>query len=198
MKRQLICLLGFVGVMMTTLPASAAERVEFERFGNGPPIYTRLETTGEFGFHDGGWTCIPIIRDPNNIPKNFNLLLVLDPDRVRARSVELMVDGFAITKGGPAKLQHYEDRDDIGVPILFVRTDELQAIDDGDIFIEELFELTHVWGVAEIYTEQVYTGWQHMISAHGFLEDGTPFIASYAHGAGAVVPKVEAHIIFGN
>ena len=120
-------LFALMAVLTTpTVSATAAERVELERTGNGPPIYARLETTGEFGFHDGGWTCIPIIRDPANIPLDFNLLDVLDnatPERAAAaRNVELMVDGFVIREGGRAKLQHYEDREDIGVPPRIHRT----------------------------------------------------------------------------
>ena len=30
------------------------------------------------------------------------------------------------------------------------------------------------------------------------LEDGTPFLTSYTHGAATEVPKVEAHIMFGD
>jgi hypothetical protein len=198
MKRQLICLMALACVASATPPATAAERIEFEPFGFGPPIYTRLEGTDEVGFHDGGWTCIPIYRGPEGIPKNFNLLEVIDTDTDRVRSVELLVDGFVITEGGPPKLQHYENRDDFDVPILFVRTDELQAIDDGDIVLDELLELTHMWGISDNYSEQVYTGLQHMIWASGFLEDGTPFIASYVHGAAAFIPGVEAHIFFGD
>ena len=203
MKRHLIYSLAIVGASLALSPAftPAADRIEFEPIGFGPPIYTRLETTGIYGFHDGGWTCIPIIRDPANIPADFNLLLVLDDDLDRARNVELQVQGFAITEGGPPKLQHYKDRDDFGVPILFVDTEELRNLEadqEGVIYFDDLFTLTHKCGVAEIYTEQVYTGWTHMIDAAGFLDDGTPFLASYVHGAGAVVPKVEAHIMFGN
>jgi hypothetical protein len=197
MKRQLICLMALAGATLASGPVTAAERIEFEP-GAGPPIYTRLESTDHRGFHDGGWTCIPIYRDPLKIPDDFNLLEVVDPDE-RVQSVELLLDGFVIVEaeGQVPKLQHYEDRDDVGVPILFVRTDALQAIDDGDIMFDELFEpeLQHVWGVAENYSEQVYTGWQHMIWASGLLEDGTPFIASYVHGASGIV---EAHIVLGN
>lgn len=201
MNRRLIYSLLFAGVTLTIQPflARAAERIEFERYGNGPPIYMRLETTGEYGFHDDGWTCIPIYRDLDKVPEDFNLLLVLDPKPARARSAELFLDGFVITEGGPPKLQHYEDRADIGVPILFVDTAALQtAGNDGEIDIDELLALPLMWGIADIYTEQVFTGWQHMIDAAGFLEDGTPFVAGYAHGAATVVPLVETHILFGD
>ena len=135
MKRHLICLMVLVAALLATRPAAAAERNEFEPFGNGPPIYTRLESTDERGFHDGGWTCIPIYRDPENIPKKFNLLEVVDFNDKRVQSVEFLLDGFVITEAEDQVpwLQHYEDRDDVDLPILFVRTDALQAIDDGDI-----------------------------------------------------------------
>lgn len=189
----------WIPLMLISVPVQSAERREFEDTG-GPPVYMRLETTGEYGFEDGGWVCIPVYRDLEGIPADFNLLDVLDPDRDRARNVELLVDGFVITKGGPPKLQHYENRPDAIMPILFVASDELRAAAgaDDEINVDELLDLPSVlFGVADTYTEQVYTGWQHAIVTAGVLLDGTPFIASYAHGAATVVPKVEANIFFG-
>jgi hypothetical protein len=183
---------------LSSVSVQAAERREFGESG-GPPVYMRLETTGEYGFEDGGLFCIPVYRNLAGIPEDFNLLEVLDPDRDRARAVELLVDGFVITHGGPPKLQHYENSSDKLMPILFVPTTDLQAAAaDGEIYIDELCELVVAIGIADMYTEQVYTGWQHTIVITGVLLNGTSFIANYAHGAATVVPKVEANIIFGD
>ena len=190
--------------------AVADERLRFPEDFPGPPAYMRLETTGPLGITDLDWVAIPVYRRIDGIPADFNLLDFLDnatPARTAyARSVPLLVHGFVIQEGTPPPpphTQHYENRPDVDMPILFVRYDELQGeVADGELYIDELLAMDSLQvGVADSYLEHIRTAWTHCIVTSGVIVDGdfagADFQVSWAHGAATEVPGVETHIRIG-
>jgi hypothetical protein len=194
----------FALVGLAPAVSKAAERFLFPEELPGPPIYLAVpENT--LGFTDGEWACIPVYRRISGIPTDFNLL---DNQDMHAQSVPLYVQGFVIRDvppPSPPRTLYIEDTPDIAMPILFVRWSELlEEIDDDKLYIDELCAMDSLRvGFAEQYMEevQVIDGApipSHRRLAFGELLDGTPFFATYDHGAAAEVPKVQVRIEFGD
>ena len=91
------------------------------------------------------------------------------------------------------------------MPVWFVDWAELLAVhelNDGVVTIVDLENMASLrTGVAESYTEEIQTNFNpvssHRIVTWGALQDGTPFFATYNHGAGHQVPMVQVRIEFG-
>jgi hypothetical protein len=193
--RSLVLALAVVLSASTTF---AADREVFPDDFPGPPAYARLETAGEFGFTDLEWVVIPFYRDPAGVPKKFNMLDFMDnatpEDRAYAWSVPLHIEGFVIRdepRPSPPHIFHAEGLP--GMPIWFVRWKEFSAkAADGKLTIGEILRMDSlVFGIADFYSEQTQAGGadaaSHCIMTSGVLEDGTLFLAHYAHGSAARV-----------
>jgi hypothetical protein len=209
MKRHVLPIAGALAVLTLTAPCEvlAGERSRIPEDRPGPAAYMRLETAGEMGFTDLEWVAIPVYRQIDLIPDDFNLLLFFDnatqERREYAQSVPLYVQGFVIRNPQPLVL-YFEDKPDEPTPILFVSWGEFQEeTDDGEIYIDELLCMESLQvGMADFYMEEIMLGWTHRIVTSGVIVDGelagTEFFATYAHGAATRVPKVESHITFGD
>jgi hypothetical protein len=206
MKRYVLSTVLAIAAIGLTVPGTvhAADRFLFPEDLPGPPIYLAVpENT--LGFTDGEWACIPVDRKISGIPLDFNLLN--SQDNVHAQSVPLYVQGFVIRDApppSPPQTLYIEDTPGKPMPILFVRWSELQAeIADGKLYIDELLAMNSLRvGIAEQYMEEVQVIGGAPVPSHrriafGELLDGTPFLATYDHGAADKVPKVQVRIEFG-
>ena len=194
----------FVFALVLALPALAADRFLFPGETLGPPIYTGLSTVEDVAMTDLEWLAIPIYREIDGIPLDFNLIDFSDdatPERIAlARSVPMLIQGFVVRDGGVIKNVYFENQPGKSTPFLFVRWEEFQeeVAGDGAIFIDELLAMDSLQiGEAHIYKEVQKPG-AHMLSASGVVTSGTlagsSFLVHYSHGAHALF--VETHITF--
>lgn len=213
MKRHVLPIVLAVAAIGLTVPGivHAADRLLFPEDFPGLPAYMAEIPQDALGFTNGEWACIPVYRQIAGIPTDFNLLNSLDnatpARRIYAQNVPLYVQGFVIRDApppDPPQTLYIEDTPGILMPILFVRCNELQKeIADGKLYIDELLAMDSLRvGIAEVYMEeiQVIDGApvpSHRRVAFGALLDGTPFLATYDHGAADKVPKVQVRIEFG-
>lgn len=202
--RQWIRLLAaLAAVLALPFGAFAADRLLFDDFG-GPPVYTGLSTTEDVAMTDLEWLAIPIYREIEGIPEDFNLINLLDnatPERIAlARSVPLLIQGFVVREGSEIIEVYFENRPDQPTPFLFVTWEEFQeeVADDGAIYIDELLAMdTLQVAEADLYTETQRPA-SHVMEASGKVTSGalagSSFHVHYSHGAQGEF--VEAHITF--
>jgi len=205
MRHYLLWPLVLLAVVQVTEPATASDRLLFPEDFPGLPAYLALPEN-DLGFTDGEWACIPVYRELSGVPGDFNLLDGLDnatPARVAyAQSVPLHVQGFVIRDNPPPSPPQTLYIEDVpGMPILFVRWDELQLeIADGKIFIDELLSMNSlIIGQATMYMEEIQVLGGAVVSSHrrvtfGELEGGGSFLCTYSHGSAYDVPKAQVQI----
>jgi hypothetical protein len=188
--------------------ASATDRIEFPEDQPVFPVYARFETVDETGFTDGEWVCIPFYRDPACVPDDFNLLDFFDrPGAWECDDlIPPYIEGFAIRSLPlPFPPEHFFARGLPGMPVWFVNWGELLEVYDYNDGVVTIFDLKNMEslrkGVAASYMEEIQTAanpaTSHFIVTFGELLDGRRFQASYSHGAGGHVHKVQVHVSFG-
>ena len=142
------------------------------------------------------------------MPEGFNLLDVFDRPRAWECDdvIAPYIEGFAIRSlPRPFPPEHFFARGLPGMPVWFVRWGELLEVyenNDGVVTIVDLENMaSRRMGVAAFYMEEIQTNFNpvssHRIVASGELSDGTPFFATYNHGAGDQVPMVQVRIKIG-
>lgn len=189
-------------ILAVALPCLAGESAKnlIPEDEPGPPAYMRLEVSGPRGITDLTWVAIPVYRDLDGIPKDFNLLDFLDVStparRAHAWSVPLRVRGYTIRSAdtpfpGPPVLLRLENRTDTDMSILFVSWEEFreEVEDDHAIYIDELLAMDSLMvGVADEYTETTRSNpLQHEIDTFGTVTagqlTGSTFRVHYSLGA---------------
>lgn len=167
-------------LLTTPLVSMANVRVEVTS-GTGPgtacPFYARIEH-GQMGvIHTDEWAAIPFYRNPECVPKDFNLLDFFDIPRVW--ECESFMAGHEVWKNpdiDAAPIQ--SELKAVGpMPIYFVSWEVLQeALKDDKLTVPELKGLPTVQiGIATFYTETLHpsggASQQVMISivAHGYM-----------------------------
>jgi hypothetical protein len=208
MKRHTTQALAALVVLLAGPFAAAADRVEIPDEQPLAPIYARFETVSDVGFTDRELVCIPFYRDPVCVPEDFNLLDFFD--RPRAWECDDVmppyVEGFSIRSlPPPFPPEHFFVTGLPGMPVWFVDWEELldvYDVNDGVVTIVDLENMASIQkGEAEFYMEEIQTDVNavssHRIVTSGELWDGTPFFATYNHGAADQVPKVEVRIEIG-
>lgn len=155
----------------------------------GPPLYARVSTVLNQIFHDDQTLAIPIYREPDCIPPDFNLLdnfHIPDDQGPGAFGCPLLVEGtlliepdapmgtfpFQVVTRGPAQ-------------VWFVPYPDFQgASADGDFTIAELLALSPLRGRAEHFHEMLHPRMENhhvVITSQGLLEDGRRFQFNVNH-----------------
>ena len=164
-------------LLTNPLVSMANVRVEVTS-GTGPssgiPAYARIELG--WTLHTDEWAAVPFWRNPDCVPKDFNLLDWFDPN---AFECESFVEGFFVWKNGPddpAPIQ-VNIKDAGPMHIYFVPWPVMQvAIGDGALTMLELEGLSGVQiGIATFYTEIMHpTGGAQQVMleivAKGYME----------------------------
>jgi hypothetical protein len=153
----------------------------------GPPFYVRVERSAVHTAivpHTSEWAALVFYRSPTCVPRDFNLMDLFNPPA--AFGCPLTIDGWDLWRNGPPPtdfipmLAHFYGLG--AVPVWFVSWQELQAaVADDVLTMEELQSLPSLRvGSASYFREVLHPTDGAIepklsISAHGTLEDGSPF-----------------------
>jgi hypothetical protein len=195
--RALAALLVGLTTLVAGPMAQATTRVEVPEV-NTPPFYARLSGGGGVGpfgplpeqeyFRNDEWAAIVFYRDPETVPKDFNLLQFFDFRIITGEVVSrLTIDGFEIWQAFPPTPESPSAPiaakwNGLGaVPIWFVPWPELeQAVTEGRLTTTDVSSMQPKKGSASFYTEHLYPPESFevpgiVIDARGYLDDGTGF-----------------------
>jgi len=166
-------------------------RVTFPDPDPGVPAYARLGLAMNQVLHDGEWLAIPMLRAPDCIPADFDLLGFFDfpgPDGPGAFACPLQLRGWfmieaAAPQGTFPRIVHASGD---AVPFWFVRWEEFQPLlTTGSVTIADLELLPSlVRGVAHRFEEMLQPRPEEhrvTINARGRLETGADFRFHLTH-----------------
>jgi hypothetical protein len=152
--------------------------------------FARFEPSLRQFFHDGEWLAIPFVREPAQVPDDFNLMQYFNPPGPGgpgAFAAALTLRGyFMIEAGAPiGTFPKIAISTGDAVPIWFVRwADSQAAMADGVVTMPELRALDPLIGTATRYHETLRPRPEEhlvVINASGTLADGRAFDLHVTH-----------------
>lgn len=183
---------GYGSSAMDALSASgsaAVNTVAFPEDDPGPPLYARVTAESNQIFSNGEYVAIPFYRDPDCVPRDFDLFQALHlpgPDGPGAFACPLTVSGRLLIESDAAPGTFPIRVIARGpTPVWLVPWSDFQAATaDGDFTMAELVALEPLRGIADPFHEMLSPRPENhhvVITSRGRLDDGRSFLFNVNH-----------------